>query len=363
MDHSMPGMPIPPLKRTGTHPERWNSRQHLAHWLSAFRTYFPRKAFIAERVAARLAGCDSHKQLKELLPANPVHDECMERTDMHYAKRRMVQFKEDRLILVLEFGILPDAANQFLTSCPVGCGQFVVDEKKLYYYDDRLSYYPDDQTPSPHVGGVIDQQYQEALNQLVSNVDTSNRLGMYLHPSMLVHLFHFLKWEVTFDTDGRDSLGPSVPATRVGWVVDSELGKIEVFTQRFTAPPNWARDEVFWQVLRAIKSTRDLASKPVVILNNQPMQLFRGGHTFTSVGWLVIESKVMPMLVNHQGHPLSSLLVELVTFDPTTTAMLADEGNVALSVFWSLLRASDKSIPQAPTFHVLPDGWMIPATQ
>lgn len=357
----MQAMPTPPRPLTGINPDRWNSHRHLAHWLTAFRAYFPRKAFLAERVATRLAGCDTIGQLRGLLPAVPVPDENVERNDMLYAKRRMVHFREDRLILAQEFGILPDAADQFLASCPVGCGQCVVDTAKRDYFQDELTYYQDDQAPSPRLSTVIEQQYQEAQGQLVSHLDTSNRLGQYLPPAMLINLFHFLRWEVAFDTEGNDALGPSIPATRVGWVADKELGKVEVFTQRFTAPPNWARDEVFWQVLLALKTTRDLSARPVVVLNNRPQQLCKEGHTYTSVGWLVIESKVMPLLVSHHGHSLSTLLVELVTFDPANSATLADEGNVALSVFWSLLGTStDQTFPTSPSFRSLPDGWMVP---
>lgn len=317
---------------------------------------------MAERVAARLTGCDTYGQLRDLLPAKPIHDESVERNDMLYAKRRMVHFREDRLILAQEFRILPDAADHFLTSCPVGCGQCVVDTARRDYYDDHLTYYRDDQSPSSNLFVAIEQQYQEALAQLVSNVDSTNRLGQYLPPEMLVNLFHFLRWEVTFDVEGNDALGASIPATRVGWITDKELGKVEVFTQRFTAPSNWSRDEVFWQVLRALNSTRDLSAKPVVVLNKLPLQLVRAGHTYTSVGWLIIESKAMPLLVNHQGHSLSTLLIELVTFDPATSVLVADESNVALSVFWSLLRASEHNTPTSPTFRSLPDGWMIPTT-
>ncbi|NVL48708.1 hypothetical protein F2S72_01705 [Pseudomonas syringae pv. actinidiae] len=281
---------------------------------------------------------------------------------MLYAKRRMVLFKEDRLILVREFGILPDAADLFLTACPVGCGQCAFNTTQPEPFDSKLSYYLDDQRPSDQLPAIVEQHHQEAVGQLLSEVDSTNRLGAYLHPLMLTDLFLFLRWDVTFDKEGRDNLGPA-PVTRVGWAADSELGRIEIFSMRFTAPPVWVRDEVFWSVLMDLRRTRNLGDKPAVLLNNRPMQLVRDGYTYTSIGWLVIESKVMPLLVSHHGYSLSTLLIELVTFHPVGSSTLEDANNVALSVFWGLLRStSNPPLPESPTFRSLPNGWMVPAT-
>lgn len=359
----MQAMPTQPYPSSASMQQRWNSHRHLTHWLLGFRTYFPRKAHLAERVAARLAGCDTLDQLLEQIPTRVKPDAAVESRDQFYAQRRMVLFKEDRLVLIRVFGILPDAADQFLTSCPVGCGRCVLDADRLGF-DDKLTYYLDDQKPSDHLPEVIEQQYQEALAQIITHVDATKRLGEHLHPTILIHLFHFLRWNVTFDPDGQDNLSPSVPATRVGWVADQDLGKIEVFSMRFTALPNWYRDEVFWSLLGELKRTRDLRNQPVIALNNRPAQLIRDGHTYTSIGWLIIDSKVMPLMVSHHGHSVSSLLVEMVTFNPATSASVADAGNVALSVFWSLLReTSSEALPPSPSFRSMPDNWMIPATQ
>lgn len=356
----MQAMTTPTLPSTSATHERWISRRHVVHWLTGFRSYFPRKAHLAERAAARLGGCDSAAELYSLLEPRSAPDEASERDDMLYARRRMVLFRQDRLILITEFGILPDAADIFLTACPVGCGQCVFKTTNFDPFDPRLSYYGDDQLPSERMPLIIEQQYEDALGQQLMTVDSTQRLGDYLHPSMLVSLFQFLRWDVTFDTDSQDNLG-AVPATHIGWASDTELGSIDLFSLRFTAPPVWSRDEVFWSVLRMLRSTCDLRSKPVVLLNNRPMQLMRGGHTYTSFGWLVIESRVMPLLVNQQGHSLSSLLIELVTFNPMSSVVLEDEANGALSVFWSLLRATtDLDLPPSPSFRCLPDGWMVP---
>lgn len=342
--------------------ERWSSRRHLAHWLHAFSTYFPTKAHLADRVAARLGGCEDSNQLKALLTRYTQPNEVVERGDMLYAKRRMVFFKEDRLILINEFGLLPDAADLFLTACPVGCGQCFIDPRNPSPFERGLSYYGDVQIPSDRLLQIVDQQRQEALGQLLSNVDSTKRLGEYLHPNMLVNLFLFLRWDAALDTDGQDNLG-AVPATRVAWVADSELGKIEIFSLRFTPAPVWARDEVFWSVLMELRRTRDLTDKPVVLLNNRPMQLIRGGQTYTSIGWMVVESKAMPLLVSHHGHSLGNLLIDLVTFDAASSVALTDENNVALSVFWNLLRTtSNGPLPSSPSFRSMPDGWMINAT-
>ena len=46
-------------------------------------------------------------QLYSLLEPKAVPDEGIDRGDMLYARRRMVLFREDRLVLINEFGILP----------------------------------------------------------------------------------------------------------------------------------------------------------------------------------------------------------------------------------------------------------------
>lgn len=353
-------MNIPPLPSPNTNHHRWSSRRHLAHWLAAFRRFFPRKAHLAEQAAARLAGCDVAADLYSRLESRLTPDEATERGDILFAQRRMVLFREDRLILVNEFGILPDAADVFLTACPVGCGQCWFSASSLDPFESGLSFYGDDQRPSERLPLIIEQQYQDALGQSLSHVDSTSRLGEYLHPMLLANLFQFLHWDVSFDVDGQNDLGP-VPATSVGWIADNELGDVEVYALRFTAPPVWARDEVFWAVLHELTRTCDLANKPVVLLNNLPMQLVRGGHTYTSIGWLVIESKVMPLLISDHGHPLNTLLIELVTFHPETSASLADEGNVALSLVWSWLSTTSAgNVPSSPSFRALPDGWMLP---
>lgn len=356
----MPATPTQPSPLSSSLPQRWASSKHLANWLQAFRSYFPRKAHSAERVAARLSGLCDINQLLKSIPQNSMPDVSGERHDQFYAQRRMVWFREDRLILTREFRILPDAADLFLTACPVGCGRCVLESSRMDF-DASLTYYPDDQEPSSRINEVIEQQYQEARGQLISQVDFTQRLGEYPHPKMLINLFHFLRWDVTLDPDSSADLDPSLPAIRVGIATDPELGAVEVFSMRLTALPHWYRDEVFWAVLRELKTTRDLRNQPVVVLNNRPIQLLRDGHTYTSIGWMITDSKVMPLLVSHHGHSLTSLLVELVTFNPQTSTVLADDRNVALSVFWTLLRETTaQEIPQTPRFRSMPDNWMIP---
>lgn len=356
----MPAMPTQPSPLRNSMPQRWNSSKHLANWLQGFRSYFPRKAHLAEKVAARLAGFDDIGQLLKSIPPSSKPDASIERMDQFYAQRRMVWFMEDRLILTKEFRILPDAADLFLTSCPVGCGRCVLESNRIGL-DAALSYYPDDQEPSSRIREVIEQQYQEALGQLISQVDYTQRLGDYLHPKLLINLFHFLRWDVELDAEGSGELDPSIPAVRVGLANDPDLGRVEIFSMRFTALPNWFRDEVFWTVLRELKTTRDLRNRPVVVLNNRPIQLIRAGHTYTSIGWMITDSMVMPLMVSQHGHSVGSLLVELVTFNPETSTAVADDGNVALSVIWTLLReTATQELPPRPRFRSMPDHWMIP---
>lgn len=339
---------------------RWLTLRDLTNWLHAFRAYFPRKAHLAERAAVRLSGMASLDELNEALAGNAVPDDRAERDDPLYAKRRMVMFREDRLILVREFRILPDAADQFLTYCPVGCPHCFFDRKQDFYFDEARSYYRDDQEPSPQIEAIIENQRHMAIAQQIALVDSTARLGDFLHPQMVRDLFHFLRLEFTPDLDGHDGLCPALPATRIGWVDDSDLGSIECFSLPFTGYPNWSRDEVFVSVLAQLKDTRDLSLSPVLLLNNRPLQLARNGHFYTAYGWVLMESRVLPLMVNNRGLSLADILVELVTFNPRSSTCLVDEGNVALSVFWGLLRQNEAlPLPEHPSFRAMPDNWMI----
>lgn len=336
---------------------RWTNRRDLSRWVRAFRVYFPRKAHLAERAAATLAGADSFERLFGDLPPNAEDSEAVDRL---YAKRRMVRFKEDRLTLIRCFRILPDAADQFLTSCPVGCQDCLFDGVKDAYYDEALCYYSDDQQPSDGVEAIVEQQRQLAVGQRLSTVDSTDRLGEYLPPQMIFDLFNFLRLPFTADLSGGDGIDASVPVTRVGWVTDRELGRLECFALAFTAPPNWCRDEVFYSALAQVSLTRNLDDRPVILLNNLPQQLVRAGHIYTSYGWVVSATKVFPFLVSHHAVPIADLLVELVTFDAAKSSSIADDNCVALGVFWSLLRRySTQPLDEVPTFCSMPDNWMV----
>jgi hypothetical protein len=336
---------------------RWTNRRDLSRWVRAFQVYFPRKAHLAERAAATLAGAESFERLYGDLPPNADDGDAMDRL---YSKRRMVLFKEDRLTLIRDFRILPDAADQFLTSCPVGCQDCLFDGIKDTYYDEALCYYRDDQLPSDAVEAIVEQQHQLAIGQRLSTVDSTDRLGEYLPPQMIFDLFNFLRLPFTADLTGEDRIDASAPLTRVGWVADSELGRLECFALAFTAPPNWCRDEVFYSALAQVSLTRNLDDRPVILLNNLPQQLVRTGNIYTSFGWVVTAAKVFPFLVSHRGVPVADLLVELATFDAAKSSSIADSSNVALSVFWSLLRQHSRmQLPETPEFLYLPDNWMV----
>ncbi|HEJ4407967.1 TPA: hypothetical protein SL557_000246 [Pseudomonas aeruginosa] len=280
--------------------------------------------------------------------------------DRLYSKRRMVRFKEDRMTLIRDFRILPDAADQFLTSCPVGCQDCLFDGIKDTYYDEALCYYLDDQLPSADIEAIVEQQRHLAVGQRLSTVDSTDRLGEYLHPQMVFDLFNFLRLPFTADLDGNDRIDASAPVTRVGWVADRELGRLECFALAFTAPPNWCRDEVFYSALAQVSLTRNLDDRPVILLNNLPQQLVRAGHIYTSYGWVVSATKVFPFLVSHRAVPIADLLVELATFDAVNSSNIADDNCVALGVFWSLLRQhSSMPVDEVPVFCSLPDNWMV----
>ena len=336
---------------------RWTNRRDLLKWVKAFQVYFPRKAHLAKRAAAALAGIESFERLYSDLSANADDSDTMDRL---YSKRRMVRFKEDRLTLIRDFRILPDAADQFLTSCPVGCQDCLFDGIKDTYYDEALCYYPDDQHPSDAVEAIVEQQRHLAVGQSLSTVDSTDRLGEYLPPQMIFDLFNFLRLPFTADLAGDDRIDASAPVTRVGWVADRELGRLECFALAFTAPPNWCRDEVFYSALAQVSLTRNLDDRPVILLNNLPQQLVRAGNMYTSYGWIVSATKVFPFLVSHRGVPVADLLVELATFDAAKSSSITDDYCVALGVFWNLLRQHSRlPLSEAPTFSTMPDNWMV----
>lgn len=339
---------------------RWTNQRDLVKWVKAFQVYFPRKAHLAKNAAAALAGFPTFDEMFNGLSKSAPGDDPADTKDRLYSNRRMTRFKEDRLTLIRNFRILPDAADHFLANCPVGCRDCLFDGIKDHYYDEALCYYRDDQSPSSALEAIVEQQYQTAAGQSLRLVDGTARLGEYLPPQMITDLFNFMRLAFEPDFIGEDGIDPAVPAVRVGWAGDAELGRVECFAMAFTAPPNWCRDEVFFSVLAQVSMTRNLDNRPVLLLNNLPQQLVSGGNTYTSYGWVVSSSKVFPLLVTHRHVSLADLLVELATFNASSSTAIADDKGVALHVFWDLLRQhSPTPLPESPAFSSMPDNWMV----
>ncbi len=339
---------------------RWTNQRDLVRWVRAFQVYFPRKAHLAKNAAAAVAGVASFDDLFDGLSKSEPPAGAADSTDRLYSNRRMVRFKEDRLTLIRDFRILPDAADHFLANCPVGCRDCLFDGIKDHYYDEALCYYRDDQSPSAKTEAIVEQQYQTAAGQSLRMVDGTTRLGEYLPPQMVFDLFNFLRLPFTPDFIGEDGIDPVVPAARIGWVDDAELGRLECFAMAFTAPPNWCRDEVFFSVLAQMSMSRNLDNRPVLLLNNLPQQLVSAGHIYTSYGWIVSAAKVFPFLVSHRHVTVADLLVELATFNAGTSGAIADDNCVALRVYWDLLRHnSPLPLPESPAFCSMPDNWMV----
>lgn len=345
---------------TQAQPLRWRNRQDLALWIAAFATYFPRKAHLGEVVASHLAGAASYRELVDALPDDSAPDIQAEREDPVYAQRRMRHFLEDRGVLVWAYRMLPDAADLFLTLCPVGASSCLVDGVKTTYFNPALSFYDDASEPSDRLDVILGQQRREALGQCLKTVDSTTRLGHYAHPVVLFNLFRLLGWDFTPDMEGCGRLNPEVPIARMGWIKDEALGQVEAFVLRFTAPPAWGRDEVFLSVLSEVQKTRSLNDQPVLIMNNRPHQLVVEGAAFTSIGWLLMGEKVVPWFVSPARKSLSSTVIDLMTFSPSGNSEFVDEDGVVLSIVWGLLReTSPIPLPARPTFKAMPDRWMV----
>lgn len=341
---------------------RWTCRRDLDKWIAAFRYYFPRKAHLAERVCARLSRVENIDKLRDMLPALAVRDPSTERDDKYFANRRLLMFAEDRLTLIQEFRILPDAADLFLTACPVGCSDCYIEGVRDSYYDQSLCYYADNQVPSTSIKALIDHQYKLAKGQTLEGALPTGRIGEYLPPRMIRSLFDFLRWDFRPDFEGRDQIDAGVYVTRIGWVDDNELGSVECFAMPITACPVWSRDEVFWLTLKQLLTTRDLNILPALILNNRPQQLVKGSRVFTSYGYILMRSKVVPLYVTGSGLSLADTVVEGITFNAETSDSLLDLEHAALSTFWGELKLTSKhEVPDQPSFRAMPDNWMLPA--
>lgn len=339
---------------------RWRSRSDLARWIAAFRIYFPTKAHLAEKVAARLSEVSSIAVLRGMLPAVAVHDKELEKTDRLYAKRRLFKFVDDRLVLAMEFRILPDAADLFLKLCPVGCGAAFVESVVSQIFDPALCYYPDDLNPSTALASTLELQYRQALGETFAGAGTTNRIGDYLPVGSIVPLFEFLGLEFEPDQLGDDGIHETVITTRIGWINDSDLGAVECFAMPVTVHPQWRRDELFWSVINELNQTRDLEKRPTVVLNTKPHQLIKGDRVFTSIGFLVMHSKVVPFFVTPSRLSLADTVVEAVTFNADTTDLFLDHGHAALAAFWGLLQQNTRpTLGASPAFHALPDNWMV----
>ena len=341
---------------------RWTCRLDLNKWIAAFRYYFPRKAHLAERVCARLSRVEHIDNLRGMLPALAARDTSTERDDKYFANRRLLMFAEDRLTLIQEFRILPDAADLFLTACPVGCSDCYIEGVMDSYYDQSLCYYADNQVPSRSIKALIDHQYTLAKGQTLQGALLTGRIGEYIPPRMIQSLFDFLRWDFRPDFEGQDQVHAGAYVIRIGWLDDNELGSVECFAMPITAYPVWSRDEVFWSTLMQLLNTRDLNMRPVLVLNNRPQQLVKGSRVFTSYGYIVMRSKVVPLYATGSGLSLADTVVEATTFNAKTSDSLLDLEHAALRNFWSGLKLTSKhEVPDHPSFRAMPDNWMLPA--
>lgn len=343
---------------------RWSCRADMENWLIAFRHYFPRKAFLAERAVIRLSKVESIDALRELLPDERVSNEAIEaieQQDYLYAGRRLESFVEDRRVLIDEFRILPDAADLFLTHCPVGVRHCHLDGHKAEYFDDSLCYYRDDQEPSAQVDEVIRQQYQAAKGHTMSGLAGSGRLGNFMHPRMVKSLLHFLKWDFKPDFDGDPYLDDNPLMTRLGWIEDKDLGLINCFSMPFTVLSSWRRDEPFLAILAMLHKAIDLSDKTALLLNQRPIQFVKAGRSYTAIGYLTMLPRVVPFFVTQDGNSFADLLVENTCFQPDTSDRLLDTDNAAFRTVWSLLQQTEAlPLPDNPPYKVMPDNWMLP---
>jgi hypothetical protein len=341
------------------YPLRWTCRRDLDRWIVAFRFYFTRKAHLAEKVAARLCQANDMATVRNILPPLAAVDPLVEANDKFFASRRLSSFVEDRLVLIKEFGILPDAADLFLTACPVGCSDCFI-ESSNDGYDQSLCYYSDDQAPSANVEEFIEHQYASAKGQTLEGAALTGRIGEYLPPRLLAPLFKFLSWDFSPDVDGNDRIDTGAYITRIGWVEDYELGSVECFSLPITAGPIWSRDEVFCQTLKQLLQTRDLDQRPVMVFNNRPQQLVKLDRVFTSLGFVVMRSKIVPLFVTGSRLSLADTVVEAATFNPLASDIMLDPQNEALSTIWTLLKlTSQHPVPERPVFKSLPNNWMV----
>lgn len=333
---------------------RWACVRDLELWVKAFRLHFTRKAHLAELAAARLCGYDD---FQDLLNATSALSRENNGFNIHslmddlFAEGRLVSFSEDRMILVREFRILPDAADLFLTYCPVGCSDCYVTSGEVF--DQSLCYYADDKSPSATVAEMIEDHRQTALGQALSTAASTQRFGQFHHPDLIKNLLGFLKFEFIPDTEGDDGLIPNAPLVRAGWIKDSELGNVECFSLPFTVMNAWCRDEVFSAVISQLQNSRDMDEAPIVLLNKLPQQLVVGTNTYTSLGWVLMGGRKYPFFLNTRGLQLADLLVEYVTFDAGRSEILADDESHILGIYWHLLGLTE-SIPEQPKLRVMP---------
>ncbi|MFL1449089.1 hypothetical protein ACI77O_11910 [Pseudomonas tritici] len=338
---------------------RWNSFSDLQEWMSAFATFFPRKAHLVSAVAARLCNYASYDELSSNMQYSS-HRLSDDGEDDLFAAGRMMGFREDRLTLIGEFRILPDAADYFLTACPVGASRLYSIERQSQL-DESLCYYQDDQNPSDSVNAIVGQQLQSALGQNVHHAASQDRIGEFHHPEVIISMCHYLGLDFTIDCAGRDGLDDTVPAMRIGWINDKELGSIECISLNFTVNPNWGRDELFRMVCALLKGTSNRKDKTLLLLNKHPQQLVKTGNTFTSIGHIMFENSIEPLFISPHRLSLADLLIEVATFDPSTSLGLVDAESKALNVYWHLLSKHDEErLPTCPMFKAMPDNWMLP---
>lgn len=339
---------------------RWRSIRDLLLWQAAFTAYFPRKGHLSDSVASRLESAHNIGELHQRIGMAVAPAALTDAEDRLYAQRRMQRFKEDRLVLIHDFRILPDAANQFLTQHPVGSSRPVRIDKRWHLVNETKCFYEEHSRPGQSIDAIVDSQYEEALAQQWIRISDSGRLNGYLPGQVIAGLSKSLGFEFTPDHDGNDALPASVPATRAGWIRDSELGEVECVALGFTGHPDWCRDEVFYSVLMALRRSRDVNDRPIVLWNNRAHQLVHRGKVYTSFGWIVIGRNVIPFLTGRRGLSFADVLVETVTFNRDDSYLLIDNCSELFRSHWGAVHQQwGDQVPESPVLLAMPDDWMV----
>tara|TARA_R110002124_G_scaffold128157_22_gene288766 strand:+ start:7917 stop:9059 length:1143 start_codon:yes stop_codon:yes gene_type:complete len=329
--------------------------RHARVWVDAFEEFFPKYDGIGDKVLVALNE-GQPLAINDIDCSNPG-----ELLDPIFSVARLFYFEQDRMSLVSRLGISPQAANVFLTFCPVGAAPHMpkisllngnlVSEDELYLNEE-----PDFDV----VSDQITDQFSDARS--LANTDSCflARLRSYMPAEVRVRLFKKLGWDYIPHVLIVDDVfsAADLSSNFEGEINDPDIGRIRVESLPYFVHPMHERD-VYFQAL--LTRAMEMQCGPILFLNSWPTQFRYSEQLHTVIGYFFIDNALTPCFAPSTACSVADMLVAGALFDVSSSKIVCDQNNSFFESIWAWKKKASKEPEGYPVPYMgLGNGWLIP---